>query len=92
VATVRVDLAELTEATAQVMAAASVAANALMGQVFAERLLGWDISPTKSNLDGAIPDENPVIVRAFLATEVPRLLAALRSNRVGHSRGRCCRA
>jgi hypothetical protein len=57
--------------------------NALLGRVFAERLLGWDISHTKSYLDVAIPDQNPVIVRVFLATEPRRLLEALRSNGAG---------
>jgi hypothetical protein len=81
VATVKVDLAEVTEAEARVRAAASLAANALMGQVFAERLLGLDIIPTGSNLQVAIPDRTTVIVRVSLASELPRLLAALWSNR-----------
>ena len=47
-ATVRVDLGELTDATVQVVTAARLALNALMGQVFAERLLGLDISPQRA--------------------------------------------
>jgi hypothetical protein len=82
VATVKVDLGEVTDATVQVGAAASLAANALIGQVFAERLLGWDISPTTSNLDVIISGRISAIVRVSLATELPRLVAALRSNEV----------
>jgi hypothetical protein len=40
-ATVRVDLGEVTEATAPVVTAARLAVNALLGQAFAERLLDW---------------------------------------------------
>jgi hypothetical protein len=47
-ATVRVDLGEITEATAPVVTTAGLAVNALSGQVFAERLLGLDISLTKA--------------------------------------------
>jgi hypothetical protein len=43
-----------------------------------------DIRLTKRNLDVAIPSRTPVIVRVSLATELPHLLAALRSNRVGN--------
>jgi hypothetical protein len=82
-ATVRVDLGEVTEATVQVVTAAGLAMNALIGQVFAERLLGLDISPTKSYLDVAIPVRNPLMVHVSLATEPRRLLKALRSNWVG---------
>jgi hypothetical protein len=82
-ATVRVDLGEVTEATAPVVTAAKFAVNALMGQVFAERLLGLDITPTRSYVDVAIPRRNPVMVHVSLATEPRRLLAALRSNGVG---------
>ena len=82
-ATVRVDLGEVTEATVQVVTAARLAVNALIGQVFAERLLGLDISPTKSYLDVAIPVRSPLMVHVSLATEPRRLLEALRSNKVG---------
>jgi hypothetical protein len=82
-ATVRVDLDEVTEATAPVVTAARFAVNALLGQVFAERLLGLDISPTKSYLDVAIPGRSPLMVHVSLATEPRRLLKALRSNWVG---------
>ena len=82
-ATVRVDLGEVTEATAPVVAASRLAVNFLMGQVFAERLLGLDVSPARSYLDVAIPDRNPVVVYVSLATEPQRLLKALRSNGVG---------
>jgi hypothetical protein len=82
-ATVRVDLGKVTEATVPVVAAARLAVNALMGQVFAERLLGLDISPTKSYLDVAIPGRSPLMVHVSLATEPRRLLKALRSNWVG---------
>ena len=84
VATVKVDLADVTEATVEVVTAARFAANALMGQLLAERLLGLDISPRKSELDVATSGRTSVIVRVSLATELPRLLAALRSNRVGN--------
>jgi hypothetical protein len=80
VATAKVDLGEVSDATVQVGAAASLAANALIGRVFAERLLGWDITPTRTNLDVAIRDQNPVVVRVSLDTEPSRVLAALRSN------------
>jgi hypothetical protein len=43
-----------------------------------------DISPRKSELDVATSGRTSVIVRVSLATELPRLLAALRSNRVGN--------
>ena len=82
-ATVRVDLGEVTEATVQVVTAARLAVNALIGQVFAERLLGLDISPTKSYLDVAMPSRSPLMVHVSLATEPRRLLEALRSNKVG---------
>jgi hypothetical protein len=82
-ATVRVDLGEVTEATVQVVTAVRFAVNALMGQVFAERLLGLDISPTESYLDVAIPGRNPLMVHVSLATEPRRLLEALRYNKVG---------
>jgi hypothetical protein len=82
-ATVKVDLGEVTEATVQVVTAARLAVNALLGQVFAERLLGLDIGPTKSYLDVAIPVRNPLMVHVSLATEPRRLLEALRSNKVG---------
>jgi hypothetical protein len=55
-----------------------------MGQLLAERLLGLDISPRKSEVDVATSGRTSVIVRVSLATELPRLLAALRSNRVGN--------
>jgi hypothetical protein len=84
VATVKVDLADVTEATVEVATAARFAANALMGQFLAERLLGLDISPRKSEVDVATSGRTSVIVRVSLATELPRLLAALRSNRVGN--------
>ena len=84
VATVKVDLGDVTDATVQVGAAVSLAANALIGQVFAERLLGLDISTAENNQDIAISGRTSVIVRVSLATELPRLLAALRSNRVGN--------
>jgi hypothetical protein len=80
VATVKVDLTDITE----VMAAARFAANALIGQLLAERLLGLDICPIESNLDVAISGRVSVIVRVSLATELPHLFAALRSNRVGN--------
>lgn len=86
-ATVRVDLSEVTEATAPVVAASRLAVNSLMGQVFAERLLGLDVSPARSYLDVAIPDRNPVVVYVSFATEPQRLLKAVRSN--GDTRGRC---
>jgi hypothetical protein len=82
-ATVKANLSQVTEATVPVVTASRLAVNALLGRVFAERLLGWDISHTKSCLDVAIPDRNPVIVRVFLATEPRRLLEALRSNGAG---------
>ena len=82
-ATVRVDLGEVTEATVHVVTAARFAVNALLGQVLAERLLGLDISPTKSYLDVAIPGRNPLLVHVSIATEPRRLLEALRSNKVG---------
>jgi hypothetical protein len=82
-ATVTADLSEVTEATVPVVTAVRLALNALLGQLFAERLLGWDISPTKSYLDVAIPDRNPVIIHVCLATGSGRLLEALRSNGVG---------
>ena len=82
-ATVEVDLSEVTEATAPVVAASRLAVNSLMGQIFAERLLGLDVSPARSYLDVAIPDRNPVVVYVSLATEPQRLLKALRSNGVG---------
>jgi hypothetical protein len=82
-ATVRVDLDEVTEATAPVVTAGRFAVNALLGQVFAERLLGLDISLTKSYLDVAIPRRNRVLVHVSLATEPRRLLEALRSNGLG---------
>ena len=81
-ATVRVDLSEVTEATAPVVSAARLAVNALIGQVLAERLLGLDIVPTNSYLDVAIPDRNPVVVHVSLATEPRGLLKALQSNGV----------
>ncbi len=81
-ATVRVNLSEVTEATAPVVSAARLAVNALMGQLLAERVLGLDIGPTNSYLDVAIPDRNPIMVHVFLATEPRRLLKALRSNGV----------
>ena len=80
VATVKVDLANVTE----VVTAARFAANALIGQLLAERLLGLDISPIENNLDVAISSRISVIVRVSLATELPHLFAALRSNRVGN--------
>jgi hypothetical protein len=80
--TVSVDLSEVTEATVPVVRAARLAVNALMGQVFAERLIGLDIDLTNSYLDGASPDRNPVMVHVSLATEPRRLLEALRSNGV----------
>jgi len=82
-ATVRVDLGEVTEATAPVVAASTLAVNSLMGQVFGERLLGLDVSPARSYLDVAIPDRNPVVVYVSLATVPQSLLKALRSNGVG---------
>jgi hypothetical protein len=82
-ATVRVDLGEVTEATAPVVTAARLAVNALLGRVFAERLLGLDISLTKSYLDVASPRRNRVLVHISLATEPRRLLEALRSNGLG---------
>jgi hypothetical protein len=80
--TVSVDLSEVTEATVPVVRAARLAVNALMGQVFAERLIGLDIDLTNSYLDVASPDRNPVMVHVSLATEPRRLLEALRSNGV----------
>jgi hypothetical protein len=53
VATVKVDLDEVIDATAQVGTAVSLPANALIGKVFAGRLLGWDISPTVRRPDPA---------------------------------------
>jgi hypothetical protein len=44
-ATVSVDLGEVTNATVPVVSAAMLAANAVMGRVFAERLLGLDTRP-----------------------------------------------
>jgi hypothetical protein len=82
-ATARVDPGKVTDATVPVVAAARLAVNALMGQVFAERLLGLDISPTKSYPDVAIPSRSPLMVHVSLATEPRRLLKALRSNCVG---------
>ena len=82
-ASVRVDLSDATDATPPVVTAATLAVNALMGQIFAERLLGWEISLTESYLDVAIPDRNPVLVYVSLATEPRRLLEALRFNKVG---------
>jgi hypothetical protein len=82
-ATVEVDLTEVTDATVPVVRAARLAVNALMGQIFAERLLGLDIGPINSYLDVAIPSRNPVVVHVSLATEPRRLLKALRSNGVG---------
>jgi hypothetical protein len=83
VATAKVDLAHVTEATTEVVTAATLAANTLMGQLFAERLLGLDIRLTKRNLNVAIPGRTPVIVRVSLAIELPHLLAAVRLNGVG---------
>jgi len=83
VATVKVDLGDVTDATTEVVTAATLAANTL-GQLFAERLLGLDIRPTKRNLDVAISGRTSVIVGVSLATELPHLFAALRSNRVGN--------
>jgi hypothetical protein len=82
-ATARVDPGKVTDATVPVVAAARLAVNALMGQVFADRLLGLDISPTKSYPDVAIPSRSPLMVHVSLATEPRRLLKALRSNCVG---------
>jgi hypothetical protein len=82
-ATVKVDLSEVTEATAPVVTAARLAVSVLIGQVFAERLLALDISPTRSYLDVAIPDRNPVLVHVSFAGEPRRLLEAVRSNGVG---------
>jgi hypothetical protein len=82
-ATVRVDLGEVMEATSPVVTAAGLAVNALLGQVFAERLTGLDISLTKSYLDVASPRRNRVLVHVSLATEPRRLLEALRSNGLG---------
>ena len=82
-ATVRVDLGEVTDTTAPVVTAARLAVNALLGQVFTERLLGLDISLTKSYFDVAIPRRNPLLVHVSLATEPRRLLEALRSNGPG---------
>ena len=76
-------LGEVTDATAPVVTAARLAVNALLGQVFTERLLGLDISLTKSYLDVAIPRRNPLLVHVSLATEPRRLLEALRSNGPG---------
>jgi len=84
VATVKVDLGDVTDATTEVVTAVTLAANTLMGQLFAERLLGLDIRPTKRNLDVAISGRTSVIVGVSLATELPHLFAALRSNRVGN--------
>jgi hypothetical protein len=81
VATVKVDLGEVTDATVHVGAPASLAAT-LIGQVSRSAYLGWDFSPTKSNRDVAISGRTPAIVRVSLATELPRLVAALRSNGV----------
>jgi hypothetical protein len=82
-ATARVDLSEVTEATVPVVSAARLAVNALIGRVFAERLLGLDIGLTESYLDVATPNRNPIMVHVSLATEPRRLLKALRSNGVG---------
>ena len=82
-ATERVDLGEVTDATAPVVMAARLAVNALLGQVFTERRLGLDISLTKSYLDVAIPRRIPLLVHVSLATEPRRLLEALLSNGPG---------
>jgi hypothetical protein len=82
-ATVRVDLGEVTNATAPAVAAARLAVNAVLGEVFAERLLELDISLTHSYLDVAIPRRNRLLVHASLVTEPRRLLQALRSNGLG---------
>ena len=81
-ATVRVDLGEVTEATAPVVTATRLAVNAVLGQVFAERLLGWDMSLTSSYLDVAIPRRNRLLVHASIATGPRPLLQALRANGV----------
>jgi hypothetical protein len=78
-ATVRVDLGEVTEATSPVVTAARLAVGAVLGQAFAERLLGWDISLTNSYLDVGIPRGNRLLVHASLATEPRQLLHALQS-------------
>jgi hypothetical protein len=94
-ATVRVDLSEVTEATAPVVTAARLAVSALIGQVFAERLLGLDISPTRSYLEEvAIPDRNPVTVHVSFAGEPGRLLEAVRPTEwpVSRSMWRCLTA
>jgi hypothetical protein len=78
-ATARVDLGEVTDATSPVVTAARLAMNAVLGRVFAERLLGWDISLTNSYLDVAVPRRNHLLVHASFATEARQLLHALRS-------------
>lgn len=82
-ATVRVDLGEVTDATSPVVTAARLAVNAVLGQAFAERLLGWDMSLTNSYLDVAVPRGNRLLVHASLATEPRQLLHALRSTGSG---------
>ena len=82
-ATVRVDLGEVTDATSPVVTAARLAMNAVLGQAFAERLLGWDMSLTNSYLDVAVPRRNHLLVHASLATEPRQLLHALRSTGLG---------
>ena len=82
-ATVRVDLGEVTEATSPVVTAARLAVNAVLGQAFAERLLGWEVNLTNSYLDVAMPRRNRLLVHATLATEPHRLLHALRSTGLG---------
>jgi hypothetical protein len=82
-ATARVDLGEVTDATSPVVTAARLAMNAVLGQAFAERLLGWDMSLTNSYLDVAVPRRNHLLVHASLATEPRQLLHALRSTGSG---------
>jgi hypothetical protein len=92
VATVKVDLDEVIDATAQVGTAVSLPANALIGKVFAGRLLGWDISPTKSKLDVAIPDPNPVLIPGLPGHRTASLARSTAVEPAEHSCGRCCRA
>jgi hypothetical protein len=79
-ATASVDLGEVTDATAPVMAAARRAVDAVLGQVLGERLLGLDLRLANTYLDVAIPRRNRLLVHASLVTEPHRLLLALRSD------------
>lgn len=82
-ATVSVDLGEATNATVPVVSAAMLASNAVMGRVFAERLLGLDTSATGNDLDLAFPSSDSLMVRASLITEPRRLLDELQCSGVG---------